>query len=122
MFGQCSHHYDLCSLEKNFTSSSFVLGCEAPLTNRPADKPRDPQAEYDRLLHRRKGTSGSEFAGVGLQFAVTIVLFALAGIWLDKRLETSPWFVLIMVFGGATLGFWSMYRRLIGKREKGIGK
>jgi F0F1-type ATP synthase assembly protein I len=70
------------------------------------------KAEQDRLLHRRKGMSGSEFAGVGIQFAITIVLFAFAGIWLDRRLGSSPWFVIIMVFGGAALGFWSMVRRL----------
>ena len=56
--------------------------------------------------------SGSEFAGVGIQVAITIVLFAFAGIWLDRRLGTSPWLVIIMVFGGASLGFWSMVRRL----------
>lgn len=72
----------------------------------------------DRLLHRRKGLSGSEFAGVGIQFAATIVVFALAGIWLDKRLGTSPWLLLAMVFGGAGLGFWSMYRKMIPKGGK----
>ena len=77
----------------------------------------DQQAEYDRLLHKRKGISGSEFAGVGLQFAITIVLFALGGIWLDKRLGTSPWLVILMVFGGAALGFWSMYRRMVGRKQ-----
>lgn len=86
-------------------------------TQRPDEK-KDPQAEYDRLMGVRKGMSGSEFAGVGLQFAVSIVLFALAGIWLDKRLGSSPWFVLLMVFGGSGLSFWSMYRRVTkhGKR------
>lgn len=79
---------------------------------------KEQQAEYDRLLHRRKGISGSEFAGVGLQFAATLVLFAFAGIWLDKRLGTSPWFVILMVFGGGTLGFWSMYRRMTAKQKK----
>ena len=69
------------------------------------------KAEYDRLLHRRKGMSGSEFAGIGIQFAVTIVVFAFLGIWLDQWLGTSPLFVLLMVFGGAGLGFWSMVRR-----------
>jgi F0F1-type ATP synthase assembly protein I len=69
-------------------------------------------AERDRLLHKRKGLSGSEFAGVGIQFAVTIVVFAFAGIWLDKRLGTSPLFVLVLVLGGAGLGFWSMVRRV----------
>jgi F0F1-type ATP synthase assembly protein I len=82
---------------------------------------RAAQAEYDRVAHRRKGVSGSEFAGVGLQFALTIVLFALAGIWLDRRLGTSPWFVLLMVFGGASLGFWSMYRRMVGSAKQPSG-
>lgn len=68
-------------------------------------------AEHDRLLHRRKGMSGSEFAGIGIQFAVTIVAFAFAGIWLDRRLGTSPIFVLVLVLGGAGLGFWSMVRK-----------
>lgn len=86
------------------------------MTDKSGSRNDDPsgakEAEYDRLLHRRKGKSGSEFAGVGIQFAATIVVFAFAGIWLDKRLGTSPWFVLILVLGGAGLGFWSMVRRL----------
>ena len=69
------------------------------------------EAEYDRLLHRRKGMPGSQFAGIGIQFAVSIVVFAFAGIWLDKRLGTSPLFVLVLVLGGAGLGFWSMVRK-----------
>ncbi len=67
--------------------------------------------EHDRLLHRRKGLGGSEFAGIGVQFAVTIVVFAFAGVWLDRWLGTSPLFVLVLVFGGAGLGFWSMVRK-----------
>jgi F0F1-type ATP synthase assembly protein I len=59
--------------------------------------------------------SGTQFAGVGIQFAVTIVVFAFAGIYLDRWLGTSPWFVILMVFGGAALGFWSMVRRAGGK-------
>jgi len=61
--------------------------------------------------------SGSEFAGIGLQFAVTIVVFALAGVWLDRRLHTSPWLTLAFVLGGAGLGFWSMYRRVTHNRD-----
>jgi F0F1-type ATP synthase assembly protein I len=72
---------------------------------------QDP-ADHDRLLHRRKGMSGSEFAGIGVHFAVTIVVFAFLGIWLDKKLGTSPWMVLVMVLGGSGLGFWSMVRRI----------
>jgi F0F1-type ATP synthase assembly protein I len=99
-----------------------LLRCEGHLTNGQSEKSKNKEPDYDALLHRRKGSSGTEFAGVGLQFAVTIVLFALAGIWLDKRLGTSPWLLLLMVFGGAGLGFWSMYAKMMGKRERGRGK
>ena len=56
--------------------------------------------------------SGTEFAGIGLQFALTILVFVFAGVWLDRHLGTSPWFVLICVFAGAAGGFYSMYRRV----------
>lgn len=79
------------------------------------DRKLDPQAEYDRLMHARKGISGSEFAGLGIQFAVIIVVFAFAGIWLDRRLGASPVFVIVLVLGGAGLGFWSMYRKVTKK-------
>ncbi len=74
--------------------------------------PTGRDAEYDRLLHRRKGVSGSEFASLGIQFAAVIVLSAFAGVWLDKRLGTSPLFVLVLVLVGSGGGFWSMVRRL----------
>ena len=79
--------------------------------DKPNDESQTGNAEYDRLLHKRKGLSGSEFAGIGVQFAVTIVVFAFAGIWLDEKLGTSPWLVLVMVLGGSALGFWSLVRR-----------
>lgn len=85
------------------------------MADRPGKEERTPlregEGEHDRLLHKRKGISGSEFAGIGIQFGVTVVAFAFAGVWLDQRLGTSPWLVLIMVFGGAGLGFWSMVRK-----------
>jgi F0F1-type ATP synthase assembly protein I len=84
----------------------------------PKNEPRtNAEAEYDRLMGKRKGMSGSEFAGVGLQFGITIIVFAFAGIWLDRKLGTSPWFVIVGVFGGAALGFWEMYRAMIRRRK-----
>jgi F0F1-type ATP synthase assembly protein I len=52
-----------------------------------------------------------------MEFAVIIVVFALGGIWLDKRLGTAPWLVIAGVFGGAALGFWEMYRQMIRKQR-----
>ena len=58
------------------------------------------------------GVTGAEFAGIGVQFAFTILVFVFLGVWLDRRLGTSPWLLLISVFAGAAGGFYSMYRRI----------
>lgn len=67
---------------------------------------------------RSRGISGAEFAGVGLQFAVTIVAFMFLGIWLDRTLHTSPWLLLVCVFGGASAGFYSIYRKLMAAQNR----
>jgi F0F1-type ATP synthase assembly protein I len=54
-----------------------------------------------------------EMAGVGLQFAASILLFLFAGSWLDGRLGTGPWLMVAGVFVGGAAGFYSMYRRLV---------
>jgi len=55
----------------------------------------------------------AEFAGVGLQFAVSILVFLYVGQWLDRKLGTDPWFLIIGVFTGASAAFYSMYRKLM---------
>jgi ATP synthase protein I len=62
--------------------------------------------------------SGAEFAGVGLQFALTISVFSFAGVWLDRRLGTSPWFLIICVFAGAAGGFFSMFRKITAAQRR----
>jgi F0F1-type ATP synthase assembly protein I len=61
--------------------------------------------------------SGAEFAGVGMQFAVTVLVFVFAGVWLDKKLGTTPWLVIISVFAGGAVGFYSMYRKAVKSRQ-----
>jgi len=68
------------------------------------------------------GLSGAEFAGVGFQFAATILAFVFAGVWLDKRLGSSPWMVILFVFLGAAAGFFAMYRKITAaQRREGVG-
>ena len=59
-----------------------------------------------------------EYAGVGLQFAITIVAFMFAGLWLDRTLGTSPWLLILLVFGGAAAGFYSIYRKLMAAQRR----
>ena len=56
--------------------------------------------------------SGGEFAGLGLAFAAAILVFTLAGWWLDRRLRTSPGLTIVGVFTGAGGGFYSMVRKV----------
>ena len=80
-----------------------------------------PSGSRPTIRNASKAPSGAEFAGVGLQFALTLVVFAFLGIWLDKRLGSSPWFVLICVFVGAGAGFYSIHRKLMGSAKRDLG-
>jgi ATP synthase protein I len=70
------------------------------------------------------GPSVAEFAGVGLQFAVSILVFVFLGQWLDRKLGTAPWMLMLGVFVGAGASFYSMYRKLTkaGEREDAARK
>lgn len=67
---------------------------------------------------RRASRAAGRYAGVGLQFAGSIVLFLYAGRWFDARFQTAPWGVLIGVAVGASASFYSMYRRLMADLER----
>jgi F0F1-type ATP synthase assembly protein I len=59
----------------------------------------------------------ARYAGVGIQFAAAIILFLFAGQWLDRRLGTSPVFLILGVFVGAGAAFYSMYRKLMEDQD-----
>jgi len=84
------------------------------MTPTSGDQDRPPPPGPNR---RAAAPSGAQFAGAGLQFAVAIVAFMFLGIWLDRTLGTSPWFVLVCVFLGAGAGFYSIYRKLSGGKR-----
>jgi len=67
---------------------------------------------------RRTTGSAAEFAGIGFQFAASILLFLFVGQWLDRRLGTAPLFLIAGVFLGAGLAFYSMYRRLMTAQRR----
>ena len=65
-----------------------------------------------------EGFSVGEFAGVGLQFAVSILVFLYLGQWLDRKLGTAPWLLIIGAFLGAGASFYSMYRKLMAAQAR----
>lgn len=66
----------------------------------------------------KKGLSGADFAGVGLQFAFAIIVFLYAGQWLDNRLGTNGMFTIAGVFVGAGAAFYNMYRKISAAQKR----
>ena len=64
-------------------------------------------------------TGGKQLAASGLQFTAAVVLAVFGGIWLDGKLGTSPWMVVVLVFLGAGIGFYSLYRNLMKGQRLG---
>ena len=78
----------------------------------PPQKPATPGADGGQ-----GGLSGAEFAGVGVQFAASILLFLWVGQWLDRRFGTAPWGLIIGVFTGAGGAFYAMHRKLMAAQR-----
>lgn len=57
-------------------------------------------------------------AGMGLQFAISVIVFLLAGQWLDEKFGTTPLFLMILVFVGAGASFYSIYRKLMQQQRR----
>lgn len=85
---------------------------------RPDEPPPDPVA---RLRGDGQGKSlgaAGRYAGLGIQFAASILVFLYAGQWLDRRLGTDPLFLYVGVFTGAGAAFYSMYRNLMADQQR----
>lgn len=58
-------------------------------------------------------------AGGGVELAIAILLGLFGGQWLDRRLGTGPWLLILGVFLGAAAGFYNLYRALTaGERRR----
>lgn len=83
---------------------------QLPLERIPRTFPGDDRKRVERQYLR--------FAGVGVQYAATILVLTLLGIWLDGRAGTAPLFTvvfLLLAFVGAT---WSLVRQVLGPGSK----
>ena len=61
---------------------------------------------------------GYKYLAMGLRFAGGIVVFFFAGLFLDRKLGTTPLFILIGTVAGAGLAFLSVYRELIAEERR----
>jgi ATP synthase protein I len=84
-----------------------------------ADEQRRPGDRSRGASHQRGTTlTAGSVAGLGFQFAVTILVFLYIGKWLDGKLGTAPWLLLLGVFIGAIGGFYTLYRALSANQRR----
>jgi F0F1-type ATP synthase assembly protein I len=82
------------------------------------DRERGKQQPPFGQREQNPAAAGAAYLGLGLQFGLAIILFMFVGMWLDRRLGTSPWLLILGVFTGAAGGFYSIYRRLMDDQKR----
>lgn len=98
--------------------SAVVFACEifhkCLILKAVARDSKDTRKRGESPLNQGSFGSGpaAQFAGLGLQFVLSLLLFLYAGQWVDGKLGSSPWFLILGVFTGASAAFYSMYRAL----------
>lgn len=90
---------------------------EGDADSRPQDE--DPL----KKLAQHQGGIGSlgaagKYAGVGLQFALSILLFLYVGQWVDRRVGTEGIFMLVGALAGFGAAFYSIYRSLMADQKR----
>ncbi len=74
-------------------------------------------------MEKKRGTTQVVFAHltIGIQLAITILIFVLGGNWLDNRYQTSPVFLALCTIAGMVIGFYHLMKQLAhvdSKEEK----
>ena len=83
---------------------------EPPDAHTPPEGERSSTSDYGR------------YAALGIQLAATPLLLGAVGHWLDKKLATEPWLLLLGIFVGAAGGFYSIARQVYGNKSKKNGR
>jgi len=60
----------------------------------------------------------SPYMTLGLDFAITISLFALLGYWIDGKYETSPLWILILSLFGIVVAFYKFFKVVLKKKKE----
>lgn len=61
---------------------------------------------------RRFNTAYLQYAGAGMQFALTFLVCGAIGWWLDRKLGLAPWLMIGGILVGAAGAMYSLVRRL----------
>ena len=85
---------------------------------RPGHTPETAPDAAPRPTPAADGASGLALAGLGFQFAVSLVVFYYLGQWLDRRFGTAPVFLLVCMLAGAGASFYAMDTQLMRAQRR----
>src|ERR1700733_2008236 len=77
----------------------------APKVDAPLRPAIDPAARTARGMYR-----GLSSSSVGLELGLAVIIGVLGGMWLDSRLGTQPWMMLLLLVLGLVAGFRNVLR------------
>ena len=83
---------------------------QLPLERIPATFPGDDRKRVEGQYLR--------FAGVGVQYALTVLVMTGIGIWIDGRADTAPLFLLVFLLLGFVGATWSLIRQVLSGDDK----
>lgn len=69
----------------------------------------------------KKKTVVGPYLDLGMQLAIAVLIGTVLGYWIDKKLHTTPLFLIVLVIAGGVAGFMNIYRTVYpgsgGKRS-----
>ena len=74
--------------------------------------PSDDESKSTPGARATRGNDFAKYSGLGLQLGAAITVLALIGHWLDQRLGTEPWLLVVGVLCGSVGGTISLVSKV----------
>lgn len=85
------------------------------INNSESDKPSKPNSD------EKSGNtlqSLSPYLTLGIQLAITVIVFFFLGKYLDEKFETTPWLMITMIFVGSVGGMIKFFQTVTELSKK----